>query len=617
MIVPSIPSLMREQSHPEVYFVYGGARFWIPNPNELSALGFDWSKVQVVPDGTLATVPVKPLYTTSSVKPSDIFWAWCVNPLAGIVLPSYEPLMSKDPTSIIRKDILVAGWLALDLNLALNCWKHPDTDQGTPYVAEDFHYDVILDADFMMQMYGNGGLSNALNGVSLPGNLSRSEGDPTTWPTLRFDDVDPQTGSSRGVTMNSFALPHMGGGDPLPQDYLLTGPVYAHGELNCFHVNDGPLGQRWYKGWGRPAPAGWVQHALCSEPNADAWWPYDPFNPDGGPQALQKGDYVLMKGTLWQEHAHDAGTPSLWRENPALLGHVGLIEMHPIDFIVRVQPPALPRTAYMVACNYQYPFRVPNPITDRLFDVTILPFLEQAPSSSAKLMTLELIDGRYSDMSTVVIEDTPRIKTTGNQVAVHVHLRPVNVNTHYANFKAVYLLWWQGPLAVSVSPTLAAVGTRVSVNAHAEDSVSHVPVAGRVKLDGQDVGATDSDISFVFERLDVTGTLSAPGFADVRLPITLVPGTLTIDVNLFVPNKPVQVTVSAKNAAGENVNGGTVSIANQPAGQTNVPFTYTFHPRYVGKKPDGYWVYPTGTVSAAGYQTFTINFNDYGAGGGP
>lgn len=53
-------SLYREQSRPEVYVIYGGAKFWIPSPEELAALGFTWAQVKVVPDGSLVSVPDRP-----------------------------------------------------------------------------------------------------------------------------------------------------------------------------------------------------------------------------------------------------------------------------------------------------------------------------------------------------------------------------------------------------------------------------------------------------------------------------------------------------------------------------------------------------------------------------
>lgn len=54
-------TLLREFGRPEVYVVFGGAKFWIPDPPTLVTLGFDWSKVRVIPPGTsklLATMPI-------------------------------------------------------------------------------------------------------------------------------------------------------------------------------------------------------------------------------------------------------------------------------------------------------------------------------------------------------------------------------------------------------------------------------------------------------------------------------------------------------------------------------------------------------------------------------
>ena len=54
-------TVVREWNRPEVYVVYGGAKFWIPDPPTLFALGFDWSRVGVIPpNGTakLRTVPI-------------------------------------------------------------------------------------------------------------------------------------------------------------------------------------------------------------------------------------------------------------------------------------------------------------------------------------------------------------------------------------------------------------------------------------------------------------------------------------------------------------------------------------------------------------------------------
>jgi hypothetical protein len=62
--LPAIPAdftLVREWNRPEVYVVFGGAKFRIPDPPTLFALGFDWSMVRVIPAGgtsKLLTIPI-------------------------------------------------------------------------------------------------------------------------------------------------------------------------------------------------------------------------------------------------------------------------------------------------------------------------------------------------------------------------------------------------------------------------------------------------------------------------------------------------------------------------------------------------------------------------------
>jgi hypothetical protein len=48
---PADFTLVRELFSAPVYVVYGGAKFWIPDPPTLFSLGFDWSQVRVLPPG--------------------------------------------------------------------------------------------------------------------------------------------------------------------------------------------------------------------------------------------------------------------------------------------------------------------------------------------------------------------------------------------------------------------------------------------------------------------------------------------------------------------------------------------------------------------------------------
>lgn len=68
---PADGTLLREADRPEVYVVYGGAKFWIPNPETLFALGFDWSRVKVVPSGGTAKLAAMPISGTLIKEQSD------------------------------------------------------------------------------------------------------------------------------------------------------------------------------------------------------------------------------------------------------------------------------------------------------------------------------------------------------------------------------------------------------------------------------------------------------------------------------------------------------------------------------------------------------------------
>jgi hypothetical protein len=53
--------LLRDSDRSEVFVVYGGAKFWIPDPPTLASLGFNFGEVDVVPPGgtsKLGTMPI-------------------------------------------------------------------------------------------------------------------------------------------------------------------------------------------------------------------------------------------------------------------------------------------------------------------------------------------------------------------------------------------------------------------------------------------------------------------------------------------------------------------------------------------------------------------------------
>jgi len=56
---PSDGTMARENSRPEVYVFFGGARFWLPSPEWVTRYG-GWGLVQTYPDGALQAVPTIP-----------------------------------------------------------------------------------------------------------------------------------------------------------------------------------------------------------------------------------------------------------------------------------------------------------------------------------------------------------------------------------------------------------------------------------------------------------------------------------------------------------------------------------------------------------------------------
>jgi hypothetical protein len=613
-------SLQREQSQSQIYLLVGGWKLAISS-GDITPLGLDLSKVQVVNDGALAGIRTAPLGPpVGMTKASD----------AHITSPSSPSNNCTDARGVVKRDILVAGWLSA------TPWRNMVmSDQWGYGGIEDYHYDPILDVDFMLQMYGPGGLSTALAFAVLPGHLSDPD-DSLAWPgpSLPFADRDPVTGNTRGITLNSFALPHMGGGimkhdffqadaaispppgvvplgtDPLGvdllgygevnYDYLQAGPIFIHGELNTWHINyqgAPPLLGIHFDGRGAP-PAGWVIDPF----DANAAHPFLPLNPDGGPRNLVAGDYVLMRGTLFEEHAHDYHAPeSLWRTVPGLLGHVGVLEMHPIDWIKRVDPPARPTTAYAVACCNRDPSQV---LTTRTYDFSFWPYpkLAQSPGAS-QLHVTELIDGRYTDLSTLQPPEPPVLAhahiVDNQRVAFHVTLN--TTASKQGHFKAVYLSWWAAPntLAVGIiSPVQVSVGSPTILRLHAEDSTTGATVSCHLLLAGQDRGLTDSDIRVIFEHTGQSVTVHDPDgrYPDAIVPFPLQPGAITItQITGVVPRGATTLHVSAQNAAGEPLSF-PIWIRGAQVGMTNQDFVYNLAATWNATRRE--YVYPTGTIRA-------------------
>lgn len=286
-------SLVRESSSPAIYLVVGNIKFWITSPAEFDALGFQWSKVRVVDDGALGHLTEHRLHAPPTTRPSDVYFD-CGQDFDAI--GGRYRWNCQNSTSLIRREVLVAGWL-----------------YDAPYVnvddsgVEDVHFNLHLDAVFLDRVYGPDGLSTALTTAVYPGN-------PPAPTPLQFADAGR-------VTFNSWILPG--------NDYDL------HGELNAWHqTTTGALFSRHWIGRGQ-APGSWVNP--LSE-DTDAWFPFPPRDPQSSGTPLRQGDYLVMRGPLWQDLWHyEPSDPRVpWDSGPTT-NHAGWLEMHPIDWVTRVR----------------------------------------------------------------------------------------------------------------------------------------------------------------------------------------------------------------------------------------------------------------------------------------
>ncbi|MEO7267627.1 MAG: hypothetical protein ABIW49_00260 [Knoellia sp.] len=314
----------------------------------------------------------------------------------------------KSSKHIVRRDVLVAGWLVGNEGGAPYVNMCDNVKCGHTHGVEDIHYNVLFDPVFTERMYGAQGLSAALQGADLPGNLGSGQPSLETLPLA----ARHAPGDDPVMTFDSWFLP--------------DSEFHLHGELNAWHEHDsGHVFGRHYKGRG-PAPAGWVNPPLRNDAmypgfvDRNCWFPFDVLNPRGDASGrLHAGDYVLLRGPLWQDNLHDEGgaEESWWDASPGLRGHGGPLEMHPVDWVVRLSPPAVNARQSgrsLALCTEPGQAADPPP-----FEVYVEPkWPPTRPTSSLHVRDVATsIDARFTDPGTfthLVIEslDT-NVKVTG------------------------------------------------------------------------------------------------------------------------------------------------------------------------------------------------------------
>jgi hypothetical protein len=330
--------LVKETSSPDVFLAYGDTKFHIVSPDQMTELGLLWDAVEVQADHSLDNLKRVEMCQGPTVKPSQVFPVQTTNPY----VPGQKPI-----SSIVRNNVLVSGFLTDAENWNAN------HNAG----VEDLLYYLVLDVRFIDALYGPNGLSNALRTAKLPGFLD--PGDTRPVPDLPFGDLPEDANHEMCATAGAFILPSRVNGDQYTEGSGLCFPT-LHMELNCWHVTEIVGDMRdvlpYHTVALGTAPQGWVNvpyQGKVYNGASDCWWPFNPYNPDGGTHALQKFDNVLVCGTLFQDIAHDVGAGdgpgTAW--NTQWAGDGGWLEIHPIDWMWRYQPPPPTRTVHSTAMS--------------------------------------------------------------------------------------------------------------------------------------------------------------------------------------------------------------------------------------------------------------------------
>ncbi len=65
--------LYRERTAPEIYVIHDGKKVHVPTADALIGMGYNWSMVEVVPDGALNNFPCVKIPSASKTPSSLIF----------------------------------------------------------------------------------------------------------------------------------------------------------------------------------------------------------------------------------------------------------------------------------------------------------------------------------------------------------------------------------------------------------------------------------------------------------------------------------------------------------------------------------------------------------------
>ena len=334
-------------------------------------------------------------------------------------------LNCKPIEGVYFRDFVIAGWLLDPPSFNEKIGSSPN-ELGD---GEDFHWVISPDIDFFEAAYGAGGYDQRLVGTTLPG-------------ARILNRVGVPAEVSGTISLNSILLPLNWSQHSVVAPEAQNIAALSL-ELNGWHVHDHHQVSREIRGlrpthWigrGTPPWTGAVQQGTL-----DCFWPWEPASPvgvvdgSGHPRTLARGDYVIFKGTLFEDFAHgDAdGGAGEW-DLPGMVGHGGWMEVHPVDWLdVQQLPKRAKRVVGLVS--------VLDPAASSVDTTATVnwPSFGQPPASGQHLKFREEVDPRFTagnPTSVVTVDETIP--------GINVHVTMQDSPGVKAHFKAMYVLWWE------------------------------------------------------------------------------------------------------------------------------------------------------------------------------
>ena len=202
-------------------------------------------------------------------------------------------------------------------------------------------------------------------------------------------------------------------------------------------------------------------------------------------------------------------------------------------------------------------------------------------------------------------------------------------HTAHKNILVQHIQSLAGPpkMHASVEPYSITNRVQETFTVRTEDTRSHQPVTGMVMVGNQQVGTTNSPFTYAFNATGINNAFRVEStlYADVIVPVSIAFPALQVspEPTSIGLGRQVTVTIFAiDGTTGDPVNGkiltneGFPQLNRSPIGDTNTPFTHTFHmasrpateeergedgqPRFVHE-------FPTVTVVSPGYETTEVH----------